>query len=620
MAKGRTVAVRITADTKGLVAGVMKAEVTLGNLRKTAVAGTAVLAKFAAAGAAAAAGALTALYARTAPLIDANAKLADRLNMSTEALGGLQLQATLSGVSSELLSKSMDKMSVSIGNAARLGGATAKSFENIGLNVRELAGLSADEQFKRIADGISSLKTASAQAAAANAIFGKSGVQMLNMLREGSPAIEAAQKRAEAYGTALSRVDSAKVEAANDAWDETQTALQGIANKITVKLAPLVEVLSKMFSDAALESKGFGDTIDKAFTGAVKTVGFFADVVQGLRVAFKGVELVVFTLEASIVEVFNAATQTIAMSLEGWLGMYDMAIRNINKKFGKNFATFDFKAANSPFVKTIADMSEVSLNHIGELAGELQALAMQEMPSSTIDAFVAKVQAESQKAAEAVAQSRKDMFAESEDGGSTEGLEKEYEKFREMHLSREAAEIESLTRSLDELKKFHKAGLVSTGQYWGKTAQMTLSMLTNMSASVANHSKKAFELNKKLSIATAIMNTYEMATSAYKALAGIPYVGPVLGAAAAAAAIKFGQMQIQGIKSSQYGGGTAPSAANTPAPATSSVGGGSAGGGAGGSQQTMLVQGLDPNAIFSGRQMIDMINEAQKDGAKIVFA
>lgn len=620
MAKGRTIAVRITADTRGLVAGVTKAELTLGNLRKTAVAGTAVLAKFAAAGATAAAGALTALYARTAPLIDANAKLADRLNMSTQALGGLQLQARMTGVEAATLTSSLDRMTVAIGKAASDGGALAQSFKDIGLDADKLAGMTADEQFKAIADGISELKTATSQAATAQEIFGRSGTEMLNMLREGSAGIEEAQKKAEAYGLALSRVDAAKVEAANDAMDESKQALDGIANRITVKLAPIVKALSGGFAEAALESKGFSDTIDRAFNGAIKTIGFLADVVQGLRVGFKGVELVVFTLEASILEVFKGATRIIAMSLEGWLSLFDIAIDKINKAFGKDFAKFNFKADDSPFVQAVDSLSETAHNHISDLTGELQALAMQEMPSEKIQAFVTKVQAESQKAAQAVADARKKMFVEENTDEADKKMAEDFAKFQENLLSKEAAEINSMARVHAEMEKYHKAGLMSTSQYWGQTAKMTVGFLTTISGSVANHSKKAFDLNKKLSIAQTIMNTYEMATSAYKALAGIPYVGPVLGAIAAAAAIKFGHMQIQGIKSMQFGGGTAPSAANVPAPATTPVGGGGAGSmGGGGGQQTVILEGVNPNSLYSGSQLIDIINMAVKDGKKLVI-
>ena len=69
---------------------------------------------------------------------------------------------------------------------------------------------------------------------------------------------------------------------------------------------------------------------------------------------------------------------------------------------------------------------------------------------------------------------------------------------------------------------------------------------------MAGQSKKAFAMYKAFSIAKAVMNTYEMATGAYNALVTIPYVGPALGAAAAAAAIAYGINQVNTIKNQQY--------------------------------------------------------------------
>lgn len=119
--------------------------------------------------------------------------------------------------------------------------------------------------------------------------------------------------------------------------------------------------------------------------------------------------------------------------------------------------------------------------------------------------------------------------------------------------------------------------------------------------------KKYFEQNKKTQIAQAIIGTLQSAVQAYQSLAIIPIVGPVLGAAAAAAALVFGYKQVAMIKAQNYesaaegtattpdlgGGGSVPSTggggggAALPdtggggAPSTGG-GGGSTGGGSGG--------------------------------------
>lgn len=62
---------------------------------------------------------------------------------------------------------------------------------------------------------------------------------------------------------------------------------------------------------------------------------------------------------------------------------------------------------------------------------------------------------------------------------------------------------------------------------------------------------KAFKANKAVQYANTVVNTATSAMSAYSALAGIPIIGPALGAAAAAAAIAAGAIQIKTIAAQQ---------------------------------------------------------------------
>ena len=83
--------------------------------------------------------------------------------------------------------------------------------------------------------------------------------------------------------------------------------------------------------------------------------------------------------------------------------------------------------------------------------------------------------------------------------------------------------------------------------------------------------KRAFNIQKATNIATATIDTYMSAQSAYKSTIGVPVVGPVLAPLAAAGAIAAGLINIKKIKESKFDGGAEPSA---------SSGGGGGGGGA----------------------------------------
>ena len=64
--------------------------------------------------------------------------------------------------------------------------------------------------------------------------------------------------------------------------------------------------------------------------------------------------------------------------------------------------------------------------------------------------------------------------------------------------------------------------------------------------------KKYFEKNKQVQIAETVIDTLTSAVAAYKALAGIPVVGPALGAIAAAAALVTGYARVSEIRATTF--------------------------------------------------------------------
>ncbi|QYW02125.1 tape measure protein [Stenotrophomonas phage Sonora] len=136
-------------------------------------------------------------------------------------------------------------------------------------------------------------------------------------------------------------------------------------------------------------------------------------------------------------------------------------------------------------------------------------------------------------------------------GGSLEGTQAELdarasqmeEYFARIQLLRDQNIINEQTAS-DAIKAI-KADemdfyLQRTATALGATAQL---MQTN--------SKKAFEAGRAAAIGQAIVNTYTAATAAYQSAAAIPYVGWLLGPAAAAGAIAAGMAQVSAIRSQQ---------------------------------------------------------------------
>jgi len=95
-----------------------------------------------------------------------------------------------------------------------------------------------------------------------------------------------------------------------------------------------------------------------------------------------------------------------------------------------------------------------------------------------------------------------------------------------------------------ETAKYNNA-LSMADKYFGGLGNLAKSS----NKQLAGLGKAGLEAQKGIAIAQTTMKTYEGATSAYSALAGIPIVGPALGAIAAAAAVALGASNIASITS-----------------------------------------------------------------------
>lgn len=108
-------------------------------------------------------------------------------------------------------------------------------------------------------------------------------------------------------------------------------------------------------------------------------------------------------------------------------------------------------------------------------------------------------------------------------------------------------------KSLEQRYNEEKAKAGATRIYGQVTLNDAEFFANQMGAMMQSKSRAAFEIGKAGAIAGAVIDTYKAATGAYAALAGIPIIGPALGAAAAAAAIVVGLARVQQIKSTQFG-------------------------------------------------------------------
>jgi len=108
----------------------------------------------------------------------------------------------------------------------------------------------------------------------------------------------------------------------------------------------------------------------------------------------------------------------------------------------------------------------------------------------------------------------------------------------------------------DDMRRADIARAAEEARRREKTLDDGIDAQRNMTANLKSSLGEQSAIYKASAIATATIDTYKAATGAYSAMASIPYVGPILGAAAAGAAIVAGLANVAAIRGAREQGGS----------------------------------------------------------------
>jgi len=237
-------------------------------------------------------GGLGYLLKQTMSSIDRMAKMSDELHISTEALGGLEHAAKISGTSIENLHKGLEIFVRRMGEAKHGIGEGVRGLEMLGMSADEVISMGTEKAFMEIAERISEAGTAAEQAGIAYNFFGRQGMQLLNMFQQGKVGIEELTDEAEKLGLTFSRLDAAKVEAANDALTRARGVITGLVRSATIELAPYIEVLATKFVDLATSGEGMGHNVTNVFELMTQAAVRLGSTIQMLGVRHKQINAI----------------------------------------------------------------------------------------------------------------------------------------------------------------------------------------------------------------------------------------------------------------------------------------------------------------------------------------
>jgi len=403
------IAVRVGADITDLKKGFSDASSAVGSFAGKATAQlrstTDSIVKMGAAAAVAGAAAVAALYVDAAKTIDAQVKLATALGGNIGGLRAMEMAAEDAGVSNEELSSILVKFNQKLGDAEKGTGSAYKALNALGLSARDFSGLDIDEKMAVLSDRVLTLGLSTTQTAAILKDLGIKNENMATLVRNGGDALRMQAEEVKNLGLALSSVDAAKIEMANDAIGIFGDVLTGIQDRLAVVIAPYITVLSEKFREAAIEAEGFkGETksvIDTMLTG----FGYVGDVINGVVVSIKGVEAILASFNAAIVSGFELVLSAAAQMFDGILYLGNRVIANINDQWGTSIDFADY-IGDSEFMKGVHkfgdEFREIAIGSIEEF----KQMAAEEVPSESIKQYMKEVEEAANKAAEATVNAR----------------------------------------------------------------------------------------------------------------------------------------------------------------------------------------------------------------------
>ena len=566
----------IVADDKSK-RGVDSAQSNLERLRKQiSLTGVASIA-------AAGIGGLGLLTAAGIRLGDELAKTSQKLGLSTEALAGLRNAARLTGVESNKLDLGIQRMTRRIAEAAKGSGEAQSAIKELGLDAKRLADQSPDEQFRSIAEAMSQVGSQSDRVRLGFKLFDSEGVDLIRTLDIGVDGLDAAATEAERFGTAISSVRAREIELAGDAIGRVKTAAEGLSTQLAASLGPSIASTANAFADliAFITSEGI-----PAFRLLGEQILGFDTNVRALSMRELEVRTVVLT--DKIAELNKEYKKTVELS-PLFAGFRGRALERLEDALRESKKKLDEVLARKAELESGGPQRSDELFEI--LPGSLPQKLDESGPRSQLKRF--KEAAERRQALEEAQAKREEETAQKAAQREEERRQLELEGVRNFFKTREQLELDAFDRREEIINANMEAGAdrdallleneeakaqylialeqrkqnaineaviqgIQTREQFEQAsgkAQIkgVLGTLQSITAGVATHDKRLFQLNKAAAIGNAIVNTAEGVT---KALSAYP---PPLSFAMAAAQAAAGVAQISAIRSASFGGGSTPS-------------------------------------------------------------
>jgi hypothetical protein len=176
-------------------------------------------------------------------------KTAQKIGMGTQELQAMQYAAKLADVDTGELTIGLKFLNTSLYDASQGSAQAQKKFKALGLTYKDSNGniLTVDQSLGQIADKFASMEDGPKKTALAVDLFGRSGINMIPMLNQGSKNLAAITEEAQQFGLILDEVSIRQGAEFNDNLKRMRGMVLGLRNEIGMQLMPVLGGLIKKF-------------------------------------------------------------------------------------------------------------------------------------------------------------------------------------------------------------------------------------------------------------------------------------------------------------------------------------------------------------------------------------
>nr|AKH46256.1 hypothetical protein [uncultured marine virus] len=587
--------VRFGADIGPLKKGVDDGVTSLKKIGKTSIDVAKNIAGVTAA-AAAASGAMVAMASNSAKNARELRTFAQLSNTTVKEFQAIALGAKSVGIENEKLADIFKDTQDKIGDfVANGGGPLTDFFDNIGPKVGVASdafkGLSGPDALGLYVESLEKANLSQSEMIFYMEAIASDSSQLLPLLKNNAQGMGDIAKRANDLGLSLSDIDIKQLDNMQKTLDIVGASAGTLVDKFSVELAPIIDALAESVLDWGESFGGVNSIVESTVDGIVSGIGYAANtirgfevIIEGLKLAFSGASVAVNVFATKSVEMID---KTINDAKEGINSLITLA----NNVPGVNLDKLVI--GKGALAESMRASLEAAKSELATQASQLNELMLKPLPSQEIEARLESIREKNKLEIEAEIEKQDQLAAIAQQS-------RESEKEKERTFGQAMADIKSS---------------------WGDQQTSAVGqMFSDLATLTQSGNKRMFEIGKAAARVNTVISTYEGAQKAYTSLAGIPVVGPALGAAAAAAAIAAGGIRLQAINSTSFGGGGSVSSAG-------SAGGGSAAAATAAAPQapeqnrTVRIEGFDSGQLFTGDQLNNLAEklvELQDDGFKLV--